>query len=342
MPKVSVIVPVYKVEKYLNRCVNSILAQTFTDFELILVDDGSPDNCPKMCDEYAEKDERIRVIHKENGGVSSARNDGIDMSQGEWIMFVDSDDWIELNSLESLTNAILNDDIDMVVGGYKTITIRNEIDHMLENELLSKDKMKEKYTEIADKGNLILTTPWGKIFKTSVIRDYNISFDTTMKISEDTKFVLCFLNVANNVATVSDMIVNYNCKNGTSATNKYIEDFAKCKYFMYMSMREYLDGEKWNGYIEGYTVECVYSCLYHYIKYAPTESVEEKMSEAYNMFRDYTDGKQELLDKRFGGGYIGCIVDEEWKELSEQWKKRNRKNIIKENIKKRILKILAR
>lgn len=102
MPQISIIVPVYKVEQYLDRCVNSILNQTFTDFELILVDDGSPDRCPQMCDEWAKKDARIRVIHKENGGLSSARNAGLAVMQGEYVNFVDSDDWIEHNMLERL------------------------------------------------------------------------------------------------------------------------------------------------------------------------------------------------------------------------------------------------
>lgn len=91
-PKVSVIVPVYNVEKLLQRCIDSILAQTFTDFELLLIDDGSKDKSGEICDEYAAKDSRIRVFHKQNGGVSTARNIGIDKAQGEWIYFVDSDD----------------------------------------------------------------------------------------------------------------------------------------------------------------------------------------------------------------------------------------------------------
>ena len=94
MPEISVIVPVYKVEPYLRRCIDSILAQTYTDFELILVDDGSPDNCDRICDEYAEKDSRIRVIHKENGGLSSARNAGISEAKGEYLCFIDSDDCV--------------------------------------------------------------------------------------------------------------------------------------------------------------------------------------------------------------------------------------------------------
>lgn len=111
MPKISVIVPVYKVESYLHRCVDSILVQTFTDFELILVDDGSPDNCGAICDEYAAKDARVRVIHQENGGLSAARNVGIDWaltnSDSQWISFVDSDDWVHQEYLLALYNAIV-------------------------------------------------------------------------------------------------------------------------------------------------------------------------------------------------------------------------------------------
>ncbi|MBE6922620.1 MAG: glycosyltransferase family 2 protein [Ruminococcaceae bacterium] len=102
MPQISVIVPVYKVEAYLHECVDSILAQTFSDFELILVDDGSPDNCGKICDEYAAKDNRIRVIHQENQGLSGARNAGIDIARGEYITFIDSDDLVDMRYLEIL------------------------------------------------------------------------------------------------------------------------------------------------------------------------------------------------------------------------------------------------
>lgn len=123
MPLISVIVPVYRVEKYIRRCVDSILAQTFTDFELILVDDGSPDLCPAICDEYAEKDSRIRVIHKENGGLSSARNAGIDWafsnSNSEWLFFVDSDDWIHTETLELLYGAAQRHGVSVSVGGYQ-------------------------------------------------------------------------------------------------------------------------------------------------------------------------------------------------------------------------------
>lgn len=106
MPEISVIVPVYKVEKYIKKCVDSILAQSFTDFELWLVDDGSPDNCGTICDEYAKIDERVKVIHKKNGGLSDARNAALDVMQGNYVFFVDSDDWISNDALESTYAAL--------------------------------------------------------------------------------------------------------------------------------------------------------------------------------------------------------------------------------------------
>lgn len=106
MSKISVIVPIYNVEKYLDKCVSSIVGQTYSDIEIILVDDGSPDGCPAMCEEWAKRDSRIRVIHKENGGLSSARNAGLDVARGEYISFIDSDDYISERMLESLHGAI--------------------------------------------------------------------------------------------------------------------------------------------------------------------------------------------------------------------------------------------
>ena len=117
MPKISIIVPVYNVEKYLEKCVRSILAQTFTDFELILVDDGSPDSSGAMCDQFAEQDQRVKVIHKENGGLSDARNAGIEIATGEYLGFVDSDDYIADDMYELLYTNIVKEDADLSICG---------------------------------------------------------------------------------------------------------------------------------------------------------------------------------------------------------------------------------
>lgn len=127
MPLISVIVPVYKVEPYLHRCVDSILAQTFTDFELILVDDGSPDNCPAICDEYAAKDSRIHVIHQKNGGLSAARNTGVDAASGAYLFFMDSDDVIHPDTLRILYECIEKTGAEISVGEFTRFSEENSI-----------------------------------------------------------------------------------------------------------------------------------------------------------------------------------------------------------------------
>ena len=165
MSKLSIIVPVYKVEQYIHKCVDSILNQTFTDFELILVDDGSSDNCGKICDEYAHKDERVRVIHKENGGVSSARNLGIDEAKGEYISFIDPDDWIELNMYEEIFNYVEESKIDIacfevyeVKGNKCSAHYRFESNKVFEKE-------EALYDILVD---VIDNSPCNKVYKKSV------------------------------------------------------------------------------------------------------------------------------------------------------------------------------
>ena len=136
MPLISVIVPVYKVEPYIRRCIDSILSQSFTDFELILVDDGSPDNCPAICDEYVLKDNRVHVIHQKNGGLSAARNTGVDWvfanSNSQWIGFVDSDDWIHSQYLEMLSAAVIENNAEASACLYS-----------FENECIQKPKIEK-------------------------------------------------------------------------------------------------------------------------------------------------------------------------------------------------------
>lgn len=121
MNGISVIVPVYKSEKYLDRCVQSILNQTYQDFELILVDDGSPDNSPLLCDKWAENDSRVYVMHKENGGASSARNAGLKIAKGNWIAFADSDDWLDRTALKTLYDLANQYNVPMAIGGMRVV-----------------------------------------------------------------------------------------------------------------------------------------------------------------------------------------------------------------------------
>lgn len=150
MPEISVIIPVYNVEQYLKKCVDSVLEQSFKNIEVILVDDGSPDKCPEICDCYAKQDDRVIVVHKENGGLSSARNAGLKIARGRYIYFVDSDDWIVGNALEILLTIMQNTKSDVVIASYdlffdETKTIE-ELPIKIKDEVISGRDVVDKLT----------------------------------------------------------------------------------------------------------------------------------------------------------------------------------------------------
>lgn len=165
MPKLSIIVPVYKVEKYINDCVGSILNQTFTDFELILVDDGSPDNCGKICDEYAKRDSRVVVLHKSNGGLSSARNAGMDVARGEYIAFVDSDDFVASDMFEKMIGQAISTNADMVKCGYTAVDDHHNkkaVECFSKKQIFNSDGMGllDLYF-----GGVLFTVAWNAVYK---------------------------------------------------------------------------------------------------------------------------------------------------------------------------------
>ena len=164
---ISVIVPIYKVEKYLDKCVQSIINQTYTDLEIILVDDGSPDNCGKMCDEYAEKDERIKVIHKENGGLSDARNAGVEKATGDYVCFIDSDDFAELNMVEVLVSAIGDCDV-CTCGVYNDFADKSVPQY--EGEPQSFDTDNVTAFKLMLEGKVVPATVCNKLIKTNIAK----------------------------------------------------------------------------------------------------------------------------------------------------------------------------
>ncbi len=216
MPEISIIVPVYKVEAYLDRCVNSILNQTFKDFELILVDDGSPDRCPQMCDEWAEKDDRIKVIHKENGGLSSARNVGLKIASGNYIGFVDSDDWIVLDMYEILYSLIIKYDADISCGQLKIVN--DFIPYIKEKNIIkvnSQNEYAEKYFKI--KSNDTVHYVVNKLYKSYVAK--SMIFPEGL-INEDVEGFFRALIAAKKVVSTSKVVYFY-YKNTDSISFKW-------------------------------------------------------------------------------------------------------------------------
>lgn len=202
--KVSIIVPVYKVEEYLPRCVDSLIGQTYKNIEIILVDDGSPDNSPKMCDEYATKDSRIRVIHKENAGVSEARNTGIDSAKGDYICFVDSDDYVSECMVEKLISSANENDSDMVVvsGYYKAYT-----DKIIEVRSGNIEKKCNKDFSVFFGGTNSFRSSCTTLYKRDTIKD--IRFNSNLKIAEDFLFVIQAMKKSKTISSVDDCLYYY-------------------------------------------------------------------------------------------------------------------------------------
>lgn len=200
---ISIIVPIYKVEEYLPRCLDSIINQTYKDLEIILVDDGSPDKCGDICDKYAEMDNRIKVIHKKNGGLSSARNTGLEIASGDYIAFVDSDDWIEPNAYELLLDAIESMDADIAIIGYRwTDGVLNQGDIQIgQNRLLNKDNL---WDEILTKLN---NASWNKLYKAKLLGDTRYPIDLIH--GEDLIFNLEYINRCDRGVINDTVVYNY-------------------------------------------------------------------------------------------------------------------------------------
>lgn len=210
MPKFSIIVPVYKVEEYLDRCIQSILKQTFTDFEVILVDDGSPDNSGIICDNYAAKDNRIVVLHQKNQGVSAARNNGLDIAQGEYICFVDSDDWIEQEMLAEIEADISNKSNDVVIWGVKNI-----YNDRIYEDNINIEENTEKFKEalIVDE---LQAYAWNKCYKISIFGGDKFPLGMCY---EDLFFIPQLVYKAESISVIKKALYNYNRQNMASITN---------------------------------------------------------------------------------------------------------------------------
>lgn len=200
-PKISVIVPVYKAEAYLHRCVDSLLAQTFQDFEVLLVDDGSPDRSGEICDEYARQDSRVRVFHKENGGVSSARNLGLDNARGEWISFVDADDWVSNDFLYVDGSSA---DFDVIEKSYKVVqgvSGKHRSYNFRDKVLCNQHDI--FYFFINKRNNAL----WNKLISSQLI--LNVRFDENVSIGEDFLFFLHIISKIKNYLFSSKGEYNY-------------------------------------------------------------------------------------------------------------------------------------
>lgn len=249
MIKVSIVVPVHNVEKYLEKCLNSIVNQTFKDIEIILVDDGSTDSSLDICYSFAENDNRIIIRHNEGLGVSEARNIGIKLATGEYIVFVDSDDWLELNMIEKMYKIAKDSNSEIILCSTYVNTENNEyINEFYSKEYIFKDSDKVilQRQAISDmKGEYIpkymaCGVPWAKIYKTSFLKDNNLMYDKRLPRMQDMIFNLYAFEYANSIQYISIPLYHYR-KNNLSVCNVYDKNMIDKYTNMLIALKEFMD-----------------------------------------------------------------------------------------------------
>lgn len=252
---ISIIVPVYNVEQYLNRCVTSLVNQTLKDIEILLVDDGSPDSCPQMCDEWAERDSRIRVVHKKNEGLGYARNSGMDLARGEYIAFVDSDDYVNENTYKKLYEQTEQGKFDIVYCGhrceYEKGLWKNVRDFEDERTFIGMDAVNVSKAFLVKENGLprLTLSVWHSIYRRDLVK--SIRFNSERNVcSEDVPFQVEVTRKAQAIKFIPDCFYNY-CLNGGSLTHNNIDK----KFFQYTHLVEVL---------KQLMPPCEYCCIYSF------------------------------------------------------------------------------
>lgn len=265
---VSIIMPVYNVEEYVGKAIESIQAQTLTDWEFLIVDDGTPDKSGEICDEYAKKDSRIRVIHKENGGAPSARNTAIPQAKGKYMYFMDSDDWAEPTMLEDMVKLAELNDLQLVVAGYYIDTYYNDTEKFVQEQFVedqifhTRREFREQAHRLFDKN--LLYTPWNKLFLSAYIQENNLLFPQTFW--DDFPFNLSIVRDIERVGVTSSKYYHFIRKRAESETAKYRSDM-----------------------------------------YAKREEEHGWMLELYEHWDVHTPQTEEFLARRYIERLIGCI-----------------------------------
>lgn len=255
-PLISVIVPIYKVESYLDRCVASLVEQTYNELEIILVDDGSPDKCPDMCDEWAKKDSRIKVIHKANGGLSDARNAGMAIASGEYIGFVDSDDWLETDFCEKLLQALIDNSCDIAACNYRRVSGEENIESDKGSGAIICYDKNQAMSELID--NTIQQVVWNKLYKSTVVE--GILFEKG-KYHEDEFWSYQVFGRCEKIVTVEYIGYNYLQREASIMGERYslkrldaVEaKVRRCSYLKEKFPKLYNKG----------CINLVFTCMYH-------------------------------------------------------------------------------
>lgn len=299
IPKVSVIVPVYKVESCVKRCLESIATQSVESIEVLVIDDGSPDKSGKICDEFAKNDPRFRVFHKKNEGVSVARNLGLDNAKGEFIAFVDSDDWVEVDYIKDMLEAILvSSDIDLVVAAESQHVGERVFRRSVREIILTPISAICEYS-IYKRGY-----PWGKLYKNSILNAEKIRFYREIKYSEDLVFALEYMKFAKKISIIGSHQYNYVRRPEGAAYSHF--DYATEKYTFEKIKNSFenlepslLSDRKVLNFTKYYLFRMLFS-LYRPSSFHP-------LRERHELLKSEKDGNFEYLKKLTAGNFLESL-----------------------------------
>lgn len=299
---ISVIVPVYKVEPYLERCIESILCQSYKDLEIILVDDGSPDKCGKICDEYAIKDRRVKVIHKKNGGLSSARNAGLEIATGDYVSFIDSDDWIDQGMYQTMIDVASGTSADIIESGYRFYRPWKTENKILETQDTGEVKV---YNNIEALNTFyfgpqmfhgLTVMVWNKIYKRQLLNELQFAEGY---INEDLEFTPRAFYYANKIAKIEKTFYNYNIHLGTSSTSGMKLNLLKIDSAILMRQRVMMFFERNQvDKVSRFTAESFYSSLLngYYNCWSMRKEGEEYTNRRHEIMQMIREKKSEILE----------------------------------------------
>lgn len=291
MVKYSIIVPVYNIsKKYLDDCIKSLVAQTYGDYEILIIDDGSTNGCGIWCDEWSERYNNIKSIHQVNSGVSAARNTGINSSQGSYLIFVDPDDWIDSNLLETIESVLRNNDFDVLVYSYlyeytdRSIAENNELQGSV--QVLSESVKKEMVINLIDtekkvvyrsyKGK-IFGAVWAKCYNKEFIITNNIAFNVNLKKAQDTVFNLWAIQLAKRVIVCNEPLYHYRMVKG-SITHRYNPNIIDIQTLFLNAIQDFIG---YNGATNQITEAFVHRCILSYFSILELDIFNVNNEESY-------------------------------------------------------------
>lgn len=260
---ISIIIPVYNSATYLNQCIESIINQTYTDWECIIINDGSTDDSANICDIWSQTDSRIHVIHQSNQGVSASRNRGLKKSKGEYIVFVDSDDWVETNYLYDMISSMVENKTDIIVTGTNYIYKNQDVKVFkpFEKEIF---RLSYENTSAFIENISLFYGPYSKLLKADIIKKYNITFPENYSLGEDLLFNFHYLSKINNIQYLSVANYNYRILNTGSLTSKYRDNEFDIHYFQWKVQRDLLISKNmWNDISMKYLYLRLWGIIYN-------------------------------------------------------------------------------